>query len=424
MIKVAILGLGNVGTSVLNIIRENQDIIYQKIGENLDLVGALVKDRSKHLNKGIYLASSFEEILALKPDIIVELIGSVHPALEYIIKSLESNIPVVTANKEVLAKHPDKIFTLADRKRVPIYFEAAVGGGIPIVRPLKVCLAANRIKEIVGILNGTTNYILTKLDEGFEFESALKEAQQKGYAETNPESDLSGMDALYKIAILSSVSFGKLVDINELTSEGIQKISLKDVLYARELGYKIKLIARSCVKDDKNDKYDIRVYPMLLPFSHPLASVNDNMNSILVKGDFVGSVMFYGQGAGGNPTASAVASDIMDISWHIINSHTHRLSGNIKSKAKILKQDELFSRFYLRAIVDDSPGVLAKIAKVLADHNVSIKSMVQKTSEKGLAELVFIVHQCNEQDFYMAIEDLKLVDSVKNIALTLRVYED
>ncbi|AWB10212.1 homoserine dehydrogenase [Thermodesulfobium acidiphilum] len=421
MIKIAILGLGNVGTSVLNIIRNNQDLIYQKIGENFEIVGALVRDKTKHLEKGVYLASSFEEILSLRPDIIVELIGSVNPALEYIIKSLENDIPVVTANKEVLAKYPDVIFALADKKRVPIYFEAAVGGGIPIVRPLKVCLAANRIKEIMGILNGTTNYILTKLDEGLEFESALKEAQEKGYAEANPESDLSGMDALYKIAILSSVSFGVLVDIKELSSEGINKISLKDVLYARDLGYKIKLIARSCVKDNK---YDIRVYPMLLPFSHPLASVNNNMNSILVKGDFVGSVMFYGQGAGGNPTASAVASDIMDIGWHIKNSHTHRLSGNIKSKATILKLDELFSRFYLRAIVKDNPGVLAKIAKVLADNDVSIKSMVQKTSNKGYAELVFIVHQCNEQNFYKSIEDLKLVDSVKQIASTLRVYED
>lgn len=421
MIKIAILGLGNVGSSVLSIIRNNQDVIFQKIGEKFDFVGALVRDKTKHSDKDIYLASSFEEILSLKPDIIIELIGSVHPALEYITKSIENDIPVVTANKEVLAKHPEEIFSLADRKRVPIYFEAAVGGGIPIVRPLKVCLAANKIEEIIGILNGTTNYILTKLDNGREFEDALREAQQKGYAEANPDSDLSGMDALYKIAILSSVSFGKLIDLKELSFEGINNVSLKDVLYAKDLGYKIKLIARACVKDDK---YDIRVYPMLLPYSHPLASVNNNMNSILVKGDYVGSVMFYGQGAGGNPTASAVASDLMDISWHIRNSHTHRLSGNIKSKATILKPDELFSRFYLRTIVNDNPGVLAKIAKVLADHSVSIKSMVQKTSEEGFAELVFILHQCNEQNFYTAIEKLNSIDSVKKIALTLRVYQD
>jgi len=299
------------------------------------------------------------------------------------------------------------------------FFEAAVAGGIPIIRPLKTSLAANRIQQVVGIVNGTTNYILSKMaNEGREFADVLAEAQRLGYAEPDPTDDVEGFDAAYKLAILASISFQNSVPIASVYHEGITKITRRDIEYAKELGYAIKLLAIGKMTDGA---IEVRVHPTLLPLSHPLASVNDVFNAIFVRGDAVGEVMFYGRGAGPLPTGSAVAGDIMDVARNIKAGATGQIKCTCGLDKPILPMEKVRTRYYVRMLVADRPGVLAAIAGVLGEHDVSIASMVQKEAHAGDAEIVWVTHEAVEQNMRTALELISKLPVVRQISSVIRV---
>lgn len=313
--KIGLMGLGTVGTGVVHLINQNGKNIEKKIGEKIEIKKILVKDPNKKrtpLAEGKITFDANDILEDEEIDVVVEVMGKEHPALEYIIKALKKGKHVVTANKEVIAVHGKELIKLATENKVSLLYEASVGGGIPIIRPLKQCLAANKIYEIKGILNGTTNYILTEMKEkGFDFEEVLKEAQQKGYAEADPTDDVEGFDAARKLAILSTLAFNKFILPEKIYTKGIKSISKADIKYAEELGYNVKLIAYA--KIDEEDRLEAWVHPVMIKKDNPLNGVNGVFNAILVDGNAVGEVMFYGQGAGMMPTASAVVADIMDV---------------------------------------------------------------------------------------------------------------
>ncbi|MEA2554664.1 MAG: homoserine dehydrogenase, partial [Fimbriimonadaceae bacterium] len=353
-------------------------------------------------------------------DVVLELMGGLEPALHLIERALKSGKHVVTANKELIAKHGARLVELAARERLDLHFEAAVGGGIPLIQPLKHQLAGNDVIRLMGIVNGTTNVILTKMtQEGAEFEEALAEAQAKGYAEADPSSDVDGYDAQYKIAILSSIAFGKEISPDDVYREGIGGVTKRDIAYADVLGYTIKLLG---IAESRKDGLLARVHPTLLPKDHPLASVNGVYNAVWVQGDFVGDVMFSGRGAGSDPTGSAVVGDLIDVSRNI------RLGGAgntvpYETGAKTLPIEENFTRFYFRVVVNDRPKVLGTIAMTLGDFDVSLAAMEMRLldASRNLGEIVFLTHPCKEANFRSALDALGPTGMVEQIANWLRV---
>lgn len=346
-------------------------------------------------------------------DVVVEVMGKEHPALEYIIKALKKGKHVVTANKEVIAVHGKELIKLATENKVSLLYEASVGGGIPIIRPLKQCLAANKIYEIKGILNGTTNYILTEMKEkGFDFEEVLKEAQQKGYAEADPTDDVEGFDAARKLAILSTLAFNKFILPEKIYTKGIKSISKSDIKYAEELGYNVKLIAYA--KIDEEDRLEAWVHPVMIKKDNPLNGVNGVFNAILVDGNAVGEVMFYGQGAGMMPTASAVVADIMDVKNHIVIQ-------NGCEDGDLLPIVDTVSKYYIRLIAFDKPGVMSKITGILGDKGISLLSVVQKGVLGDTAEIVLITHIANTGKVFEALEEIQNLKEVECIESVIRV---
>ncbi len=426
MIKVGLLGLGTVGTGVVKILNNNNKNIEQKVGTRLSIEKILVKDKNKKrnikLNKSLITDKAEDIIDNPEIDLIVELIGGENPAYDYIIKAIKNNKSVVTANKLVIAKHGEEILSLAREKEVQVSYEGSVAGGIPIIRPLKESLVASRIKEIYGILNGTTNYILTKMtEEGKEFNEVLTEAQKLGYAEKNPASDINGKDAAYKIAILASIAFETTVDFNSFYIEGIEEISPPDIELAEELGYVIKLLA---IARKTNDGLDIRVHPTFISKDHPLALVNDVFNAVYLHGDVVGDVMSYGKGAGQMPTGSAVVADIIqtakDIYYQRTNIHTSNSSLNYKLK----DITEVKNPFYLRIQVNDKPGVMARITKILGDNQVSLASVLQKHRLTPVVPLVLITHPVKEKYINNSLTQLQNLKDVININSVIRVEDE
>ncbi|WIF93960.1 homoserine dehydrogenase [Caminicella sporogenes] len=422
-IKIGILGMGNIGTGLYKILQINDKKIKNYANKKIEVKKVLVKNFEKQRDVDIpkeLLTLDVDEII-YDPEIkiIVELIGGINPAYDYLKRSIENGKHVVTANKAVIATFGKELDDLAVKHGVQIKFEGSVGGGIPIINTLTESLSANEIEEIVGIINGTTNYILTQMSEfGMEFETALKEAQIKGFAEADPISDLEGEDAVFKLAILSAVAFNKRVYPDEISREGIKKISQKDIKYASELGYKIKLLATA---KKYGNNLELNVHPALIPNKHPLASVNNEFNALFIRGNAVGEVMLYGKGAGSMPTGSAVLGDVLSIIKAIEADGIKNSNNNITSKLVVNNIGQ--SKYYVRLEVVDEPGVLGKIAINFGKYGVSLESVVQRARGEKTVPLVFITHETDREKLDKALEEISSFSVVDKIASILKVEE-
>lgn len=419
-IKIGLLGFGTVGTGVVRVLRENRNEINAKVGAEIEIKAVLVRDKNKKrpYMEDLLLTDNIEDILQDKEiDIVIELMGGINPAKDYMLRALNAGKSVVTANKDVVAQYGKVMFDTAEKNNVDFMFEASVGGGIPIITPLQQCLTANRITEVMGIVNGTTNYMLTKMTQlGSDYDDVLKEAQEMGYAEANPAADVEGLDAARKAAILASLAFSADVTLNDVSVEGITKITAGDIAYAKELGYVVKLLA--VAKETKEKGIDVRVHPVLLSANHPLASVNDVFNAIFVRGNAIGEAMFYGRGAGSLPTASAVIADVVDVARDIVNDTFGRISCAGYTRRKICPLDETESSYYVRLWVEDQPGVLGLIATVFGTNKVSLSSVIQTRKIDERAEIVAITHTVEHKkikDAQKALNDLAVVNRICNV---------
>jgi len=420
-INIGIIGLGTVGFGVVKLLYQNKQLIAQRCNNPFQIKSILVKDISKPRKN---LPKDYLKILTVNEsdffkdiNILVEVMGGTTKAKYYIEKALNSGIHVITANKDLIAKHGYELLDLAKQNNVNLLYEASVCGGIPIVNMIKDSFQANQITNILGILNGTTNYILSLMEEKqVSFKDALEQAKQLGYAESDPTNDIEGYDAARKIAILASLAFNTKIPIEEVYVEGITKIAIQDILYAKQLGYKIKLLG---MVKEKDNFIKVQVNPVFIPLSHPLANINGVYNGIYLEGDFLGPSMVYGLGAGSYPTASSVVGDIIST----INSYNNKnfyWHSNFKD-LKIRNVLETHSNFYIRMSVEDKPGVLASIASILGNHDVSLYSVVQKKSSKGYAEIVMITHKVNEASLYDSITVLNSLHMVNKINSIIRV---
>lgn len=427
-VKIALLGLGNVGRGVWNILQMNGEEIMKRSGCQVEVAKILVRDPSKARAVKVpeeLITTNFDEILnddSIK--IIVEVMGGIEPAKEFILKSLSKKKHIVTANKMLLATYGDELFKKADEEEVMLNYEASVAGGIPIIQAINESLTANKIEKLYGIINGTTNFILSKMElEGSDFGDVLKEAQEKGYAEADPTSDIDGFDAQYKLVILSSLAFGTKVKIDDVYREGITKITSKDIRYAKDFGLVIKLLA---IAKEIDGKLQLRVHPTMIPQTHPLANVHDSFNAVFIKGNAVDDLMFYGRGAGDLPTGSAVVADIVSILRSDVDTE-NRLpveKNNLWHK-EIGKINDITSRYYIRTTVTDRPGVLGEITAIFGRHGVSLRSVIQRGRIKNEEEvgLVLVTHYTNEEQLQGAINEVKDMESVKEINNMIRIED-
>ena len=422
-IKVALLGVGTVGTGVYKLIQRRADVMVRTIGAEMEVSKILVHNLNKQ-REGIdasLLTDNWQEIIN-DPEIqiVVEVMGGIEPARTMILEALHAGKHVVTANKDLLAAYGKELLDAADEKHCDLLFEAAVAGGIPIIRPLKQCLAGNEIDEVIGIVNGTTNYILTKMfEENMSFEEALAKATELGYAEADPTADVEGLDAGRKVAIMASIAFHSRVVFDDVYTEGITKITADDIAYAKEFDSVIKLLG---VAHNTEGGIEVGVYPMLLNKEHPLASVRDSFNAVFVHGDAVDDAMFYGRGAGELPTASAVMGDIIDVARNIEYGCNGRISCTCYRETPIKKFDEVENKFFLRMQVKNQPGVLASIATVFGSHGVSIARVVQKHIKGDQAELVIVTDKVREDYLKNALEQLRDIENIFEISSVIREY--
>ena len=424
-INIGILGCGVVGSGTVRVLTENAEMIARKVGVPLVIkriaVRHLDKKRDIDINPALLTDDPNTVIDDPDIDIVCELIGGVQPAHAYVMQALRNGKNIVTANKEMMAKAGNDLLKEAELRKLDFSFEGSVGGGIPIIQPLKQALAGNKFQEIVGIVNGTTNYILTKMArEGADFADVLAEAQARGYAETDPTNDIEGYDAQYKTAILSSIAFTSRIDVADIYVEGITKIEKRDMEVAQSLGYVIKIVG---IGEAIGDALQVRVHPVLLPMTHPLASVNDVYNAVYLKGDAVGDVMFYGRGAGSLPTGSAVVGDIIETARNIQLGATGRIGCTCFDKKPILPIDQLVTKYYVRLIAHDRPKVLASLASVFGDFDVSIESVVQRALPDGDAEIVWITHRCLEANLRSALDVMGRLAIVTGIQNSIRVED-
>ena len=422
-IKVALLGVGTVGTGVYKLIQRRADVMVRTIGAEMEVSKILVHNLYKQ-REGIdasLLTDNWQEIIN-DPEIqiVVEVMGGIEPARTMILEALHAGKHVVTANKDLLAAYGKELLDAAEEKHCDLLFEAAVAGGIPIIRPLKQCLAGNEIDEVIGIVNGTTNYILTKMfEENMSFEEALAKATELGYAEADPTADVEGLDAGRKVAIMASIAFHSRVVFDDVYTEGITKITADDIAYAKEFDSVIKLLG---VAHNTEGGIEVGVYPMLLNKEHPLASVRDSFNAVFVHGDAVDDAMFYGRGAGELPTASAVMGDIIDVARNIEYGCNGRISCTCYRETPIKKFDEVENKFFLRMQVKNQPGVLASIATVFGSHGVSIARVVQKHIKGDQAELVIVTDKVREDYLKNALEQLRDIENIFEISSVIREY--
>ena len=424
-VQIGLLGFGTVGTGVVRILQDKANLIKQKTGADTRIKTILVRDLKKTRKIGIdaKLTTDASDILN-DPDIaiVVELMGGEEPAKSFMLEALNRGKHVITANKDVIAKYGRELFAAAEKQEVNLLFEASVGGGIPIIRPLKRCLAANRISEVMGIVNGTTNYMLDKMTtEGADFAAVLAEAQAKGYAEADPTADVGGWDAARKIAILASIAFGTRISLDDVSVEGITLIEPEDIDYGRELGYVIKLLA---IAQEDEKGVNARVHPAFIPLNHPLAAVRDVFNAIFVRGDAIGEAMFYGRGAGEMPTASAVCADIMEAARDICHGSPSRILCTCFEEKRISPISETESPYYIRLLAEDRPGVMAAIAGAFGDQQVSLNSVIQKRRVGKRAEIVLITYKVNDADLQLAVQTLGGLSVVNKISTVIRVVGD
>ena len=419
-VNIGLIGLGTVGGGVVKVLRENSDIFIKKIA-----VRDINKKRNiENLDPNLLTTNPYEIVEDPDIDIVVEVIGGIEPAFELLKKAIKNKKHIVTANKELLAKKGEELFNLANENNVVILYEAAIAGGIPIITPIKTTLAGNKIDKIAAILNGTTNYILTKMEESnVSYEEVLKEAQQLGYAEADPTGDVEGYDSAYKIATLGTIALNKKIDINKIHREGITKISANDMKFADELGYKIKLIALAELK--KDGQVDVRVHPMLVADTNILSTINGVTNAILLEGHPVGKVMFAGPGAGEMPTASSVVGDIIAIQKEINEENPlPMMKCTHKIKAEQTDIEETENKYYISITAANIPGVIGTIGEICGRHRINLASVLQKgVCKEDFAQIVVITETSKESDIQNAISELKNNNRIVKINNLIRVME-
>ncbi|CAM3194581.1 homoserine dehydrogenase [Cupriavidus taiwanensis] len=431
-IKVGLLGIGTVGSGTFNVLKRNQEEIRRRAGRGIEIavVADLNTERARELTNGeVEIVSDAHQVVT-RPDIdiVVELIGGYGIARELVLKAIENGKHVVTANKALLAVHGNEIFEAARKKGVIVAFEAAVAGGIPIIKALREGLTANRIQWIAGIINGTTNFILSEMrDKGLDFDVVLKEAQQLGYAEADPTFDIEGVDAAHKVTLMSAIAFGMPVQFDKAHVEGITKLSATDIKYAEELGYRIKLLG---ITRRRDDGVELRVHPTLVPATRLIANVEGAMNAVLVQGDAVGATLYYGKGAGAEPTASAVIADLVDVTRLHTADPEHRVphlafQPDELSSVPVLPIEEINSSYYLRMRVSDETGVLAEITRILAEGGISIDAMLQKESREGepQTDIIILTHITREKHVNAAIAKIEALPTVLSAVTRLRMEE-
>ncbi|SOY47422.1 HOMOSERINE DEHYDROGENASE [Cupriavidus taiwanensis] len=431
-IKVGLLGIGTVGSGTFNVLKRNQEEIRRRAGRGIEIavVADLNTERARELTNGEVEVVSDANAVVNRPDIdiVIELIGGYGIARELVLKAIENGKHVVTANKALLAVHGNEIFEAARKKGVIVAFEAAVAGGIPIIKALREGLTANRIQWIAGIINGTTNFILSEMrDKGLDFDAVLKEAQQLGYAEADPTFDIEGVDAAHKVTLMSAIAFGMPVQFDRAHVEGITKLSATDIKYAEELGYRIKLLG---ITRRRDDGVELRVHPTLVPATRLIANVEGAMNAVLVQGDAVGATLYYGKGAGAEPTASAVIADLVDVTRLHTADPGHRVphlafQPDELSSVPVLPIEEINSSYYLRMRVADETGVLAEITRILAEGGISIDAMLQKESREGepQTDIIILTHITREKHVNAAIARIEALQTVLSDVTRLRMEE-
>ena len=424
-INIGLIGFGTIGAGVVEIFNKNQDILSKKCGKpvNLRKVADLdiTTDRGVKIDESILTADVNDVLENDDIDIVIELVGGYEPAKTFVLKAMENGKHVVSANKALIAKHWEELINAADENNVRFSFEASVGGGIPVLQPLNECLSANRFEAIYGIMNGTANYILTKMsEEGLKFEDVLKEAQDKGYAEADPTFDIEGHDTAQKLIVLTKLGFGEYIPQEKFHVEGITKITPEDIEFAKnELNYVIKLLG---IAKQTNDGLEIRVHPTFIKNDHLLASVNDVFNAIYLIGDFVGPVMLYGQGAGRMATASAVVGDCLDI---IFNENKRISYGPVESQVKSMKNiDDIISKYYISLTAVDEPGVLQTITGTLNKNDISIESITQKTNiDSESVPIIIVTHETEEKNIQQAIQKINELKEVEEESKLIRILE-
>ena len=424
-IKIALLGAGTVGSGVVRTLAMNAETITGRSSARIEIKTILVRDAKKYRPEldGVVLTDNFDEILRDDEiSVVVEVMGGITPARDYMLQAMAAGKHVVTANKDVIAQHLSELYAAADANNVDFLYEASVGGGIPIIKPLKECLTANSITEIMGVVNGTTHYMLTKMTEKHvSYDAVLRRAQEKGYAEANPSADVDGLDAARKAAILASLAFDTVIGLEDVSVEGISHITEDDIEYGLNLGYVIKLLA---VGRNTEEGVDVRVHPVFLPKTHPLASVNGVFNAIFVRGNILGDAMFYGRGAGSLPTASAVVADIIEIARDIVSGTTGRMKYKVGERKKLCPVEKTKSSYYLRLVVADEPGVLGEIATTFGRAGVSLKSVIQaRWTEEGNAEIVAVTHVVTHAAASAAVEALEALSVVYEVRSLIRVAD-
>ncbi len=425
-VRLGILGCGNVGAALVKIILDDQSLIESQTGEVLEIAAIAVRDlsaeRPSWVPRQLLTDDAFSVVADPSIDIVVEVMGGYDPAKALIEEALGSKKSVVTANKTLLSDFGEEIAALARSQGRDVFFEAAVAGGIPLIRSLKVSLAAERVRRVTGIVNGTTNFILTKMsEEQISYQEALRRAQELGYAEADPSADVEGIDASAKAAILASIAFGRRVQLSDVSREGITSVTLDDFAFAKRHGYTLKLLAIcEWVESAQGGEgsISVRVHPAMVPVTHPLASVRDAFNAVFVEGDSVGELMFYGRGAGGMPTASAVLGDIIDAAHNLRYGSMERHVA--RPAARILAIDELKYQFYIAIDVSDRPGVLAQVATVFGDNGVSIMSMEQVGLGRE-ARLIFITHLAKERALQKTLAEVRNLEAVERLVGFIRV---
>lgn len=423
VINIGLLGFGNIGLGVYEILKNKCEELYKREGIRIKVKKILVRDISKKrsidIDKSI-LTDKITDIVE-DPDIslVAEFIGGEEPARQYILTALKNKKTVVTANKELIARHWTELESTARENRVGLYYEASVAGGIPIIKVIRESLQANNIFEIMGIINGTTNYILTKMsEEGRSFESVLNEAKELGYAEPDPTSDIEGFDPMFKLSILSTLAFHTRVHVENIYREGITDITIDDIKYGKELGYAIRLLA---IAKKSGQEIQVRVHPTFIPLNHPLAAVRDSYNGIFIRGDAVGNLMLYGRGAGALPTGSAIISDIINA---YLNKHDHTYSTLCNcdwNQEKVYFNNNWETEYFIRMTVKDKPGVLATIAGIFGKYDVSIASVIQKDRNGDSTPIIFVTHKAKELSIREAIKDMKNEPVVVRVENVIRV---
>ena len=426
-LRVGLAGVGTVGASVWRRLSSQADLLQQRTGTNVRVMQVAARRLERARDAGVpdALVTQDWRTVATNPelDVVVELMGGTKDAFDFISLALQNGKHVITANKALLAERGAELFQLAIKQQKHLLFEASVGGGIPIVRALREGLAGNRIISIHGIINGTCNYILSRMEEAdLEFADALAEAKREGYAEADDSLDVDGHDTAHKAAVLAALAYGFWVHPDALYTEGLRHVEKQDLSYARKLGYRLKLLA--IIKTDSDGAVEIRVHPTLIPQTNLLASVRGVFNAVLVRGDVAGDTISYGRGAGGDPTASAVLSDLAQVAGHWPTEQKARNVGHEALHSRLKTMDEIMSRYYLRLVVEDRPGVLADVARVLANHKIGISSVIQPEAQAGeTTPLVIMLHDALEAKFRSAVKEIAAIPAVKAPPVHLRVED-